>query len=204
MVELVEQDRDIRRLAHRLGPEDGDVAGIERDGGVRKLAMTPRAEPQVRRLAAVGTFQRPGQDQPVEMTPPSPARIAAGIDPPRTTQRAPPARFLRSPVERPREDRVVDHRGEIGLAVMIVAANVHLARREPLETERTAHAAQRVEPGQPVQGHRSLASTRVGTGRRARGFLIDIVVDRRRGFNSIQRWWRSTEDLRYTPGPSRM
>ena len=78
MVELVEQHGHVRCLANRLRTEDRDVARVERDGRVGQVAMAPGTEPQVRRLATVGTGERVGQDHPVEMTADSPAAVAAG------------------------------------------------------------------------------------------------------------------------------
>jgi hypothetical protein len=51
------------------------------------------------------------------------------------------------------KDRIIDHPAEVGLTIVVAAPEVHLARGELLEAEGATNPSERVEPGQPVQGH---------------------------------------------------
>ena len=108
VVELVDQDRHVGRLANRLRPEDGDVARVERDRRVGQVAVTAGAEPQVGRPAAVGAVERRRQDHPVEVAAEPPAAVVPGVDPPGAPQRR-NAHHPSSAIQRPRPDRVLDH-----------------------------------------------------------------------------------------------
>lgn len=53
------------------------------------------------------------------------------------------------------EDRIFNHPGEVGFAVVVITTQVHLARGELLEAEGATHAPERIETGHQVQGHRA-------------------------------------------------
>src|SRR5581483_6792220 len=106
--------------------------------------------------------ERRRKEHPVEVPARTAALVVPRVDPPWAPQQRAARPDRPPPVERPRQDRVVDHPREVSLAVMVIAPQVHLTRREPLEAERAANPPQRIQSSQQVKGHRTLFGTKSG------------------------------------------
>ncbi len=163
VVQLVDQDGHIRRLADRLRAKDRQMPRPQRADRVGQGVMAFRAKPQIRRPPTFRTIRGRWQEEPVEMATKAPSGVRRRVGPPGSANRRPCVHMTRA-VQGAREDRVIDHPGEVGLAVVALTAQVHRVSRESLEAERAPDRPPRREPLPEVDrheapriGHRSAA-----------------------------------------------